>query len=163
MERPTGTINKNSVYRFDMRNMNKESMRSYYTTHELVPDNEYSSLARVYSGFETGELRQYTTQNPSYNVLKADLESGGSPSPEGYRVPNLREGVIMHLYCSGDAAWWDSNRGTLVSNYYSFGFHGNRYDYVNGEDFYSWSIYNDRVTLGNAATQHIRFVKDIQY
>ena len=163
VERPTGTINKNSVYRFDMRNMNKESMRSYYTTHELVPDNEYSSLARVYSGFETGELRQYTTQNPSYNVLKADLESGGSPSPEGYRVPNLREGVIMHLYCSGDAAWWDSNKGTLVSNYYSFGFHGNRYDYVNGEDFYSWSIYNDRVTLGNAATQYIRFVKDIQY
>lgn len=27
VERPTGTINKNSVYRFDMRNMNKQSMR----------------------------------------------------------------------------------------------------------------------------------------
>lgn len=159
--RPTGTINKNSVYRFDMRNMNKESLRAYYTTRELVPDNEYSALARVYDGFETGVQQQYTTTNPSYNVLKADLESGVSPSPAGYRVPNLREGVIMHLYCD-DATWWDSNKGTLVSNYYSFGYHGNRYDYVNNEHFYSWSIYYDRVTLGNNATQYIRFVRDIQ-
>ena len=162
VERPTGTINKNSVYRFDMRNMNKESLRAYYTSHELVPDNEYSSLARVYDGFETGALQQYTTTNPAYNVLKGELEDGGSPAPDGYRVPNLREGVIMHLYCSGDAAWWDNNKGTLVSNYYSFGYHGNRYDYVNNEDFYSWSIYNNRVTLGNPATQYIRFVRDIQ-
>lgn len=162
VERPTGTINKNSVYRFDMRNMNKESRRSYYTTHELVPDDEYSSLARVYDGFETGVLQQFTTTNPSYNVLKGELEEGGSPAPAGYRVPNLREGVIMYLYCSSDAAWWDNNKGTLVSNYYSFGYHGNRYDYTNGEHFYSWSIYNDRVTIGNNATQYIRFVKDIQ-
>ena len=161
VERPTGTINKNSVYRFDMRNMNKESLRAYYTTHELVPGDEYSSLARVYDGFETGVLQQYTTTNPSYNVLKGELEDGGSPAPAGYRVPNLREGVIMHLYCN-DAAWWDSNRGTLVSNYYSFGYHGNRYDVTNGEHFYSWSIYSDRVTIGNNATQYIRFVKDIQ-
>ncbi|MBR4848677.1 MAG: DUF4906 domain-containing protein [Bacteroidaceae bacterium] len=162
VERPTGTINKNSVYRFDMRNMNKESRRSYYTTHELVPEDEYSTLARVYDGFETGVLEQYTTQHPSYNHLKAELESGGSPAPDGYRVPNLREGVIMYLYCGTDAAWWDSNKGTLVCNYYSFGYHGNRYDYTNGEDFYSWSIYTDRVTIGNAATQYIRYVKDIQ-
>ena len=159
--KPTGTINKNSVYRFDMRNMNKESLRAYYTTRELVPDNEYSALARVYDGFETGTQQQYTTTNPSYNVLKAELERGASPSPDGYRVPNLREGVIMHLYCD-NSAWWDNNKGTLVSNYYSFGYHGNRYDYVNGEHFYSWSIYYDRVTLGNNATQYIRFVKDIQ-
>lgn len=161
VERPSGTISKNSVYRFDMRNMNKESLRAYYTTHELVPDNEYSSLARVYDGFETGTLLQYTTSNPSYNELKTELESGDSPSPAGYRVPNLREGVIMHLYCD-NATWWDGNKGTLVSNYYSFGYHGNRYDYINGEHFYSWSIYNDRVTIGNNATQYIRFVKDIQ-
>ena len=161
VERPTGTISKNSVYRFDMRNMNKESLRAYYTTHELVPDNEYSSLARVYNGFETGTLQHYTSTNPSYNVLKAELERGDSPSPAGYRVPNLREGVIMHLYCD-NANWWDNNSGTLVSNYYSFGYYGNQYDVVNGEQFYSWSIYNNRVTLGNNATQYIRFVKDIQ-
>jgi hypothetical protein len=159
--RPTGTVTKNSVYKFDMRNMNKESLRAYYTTHELVPGDEYSSMSRVYDGFETGELRQYTTTNPSYNELKTDLEEGGSPSPTGYRVPNLREGVIMHLYCAKDAAWWDGNKGTLVNNFYSFGYHGNRYDVVNNEQFYSWSIYNDRVTLGNPGSQYIRFVKDI--
>ena len=162
VERPTGTINVNSVYRFDMRNMNKESLRSYYTSHELVPDNEYSVLARVYNGFETGVSQQFTNTNPSYNVLKAELESGGSPAPEGYRVPNLREGVIMYLYCGSDWNWWNNNEGSLVSNYYSFGYHGNRYDYVNGEHFYSWSIYADRVTLGNNASHYIRYVKDIQ-
>lgn len=161
VERPAGTITTNSVYRFDMRNMNKESLRAYYTSHELVPDDEYSPLARVYDGFETGVLQRYTETNPSYNVLKNELEQGGSPSPDGYRVPNLREGVIMHLYCDNNT-WWSNNSGTLVSNYYSFGYHGNRYDYVNGEHFYSWSIYNDRVTLGNNATHYIRFVRDIQ-
>lgn len=161
VERPTGTISKNSVYRFDMRNMNKESLRAYYTTHELVPDNEYSSLARVYDGFETGAHQQYTTATLSYNGLKTELETGGSPSPDGYRVPNIREGVIMHLYCD-NTAWWGNNEGTLVSSYYSFGYHGNRYDYVNGEDFYSWSIYSNRVTLGNPASKYIRYVRDWQ-
>ena len=161
VEYPTGQLTKSSVFRFDMRNMNKESLRSYYTSHELVPGNEYSTMSRVYNGFETGELQRFTTINPSYNELKAELETGGSPSPEGYRVPNLREGVIMHLYCSDNANWWDG-QGTLVSNYYSFGYHGNQYDYINGEHFYSWSIYHYNVTLGNNATQYIRFVKDIQ-
>lgn len=159
--RPTGTVNTNSVFRFDMRNINQESLRAYYTTHELVPGDEYTTLSRVYVGFETGELKHYTSQNPPYSILKAELESGGSPSPSGYRVPNVREGVIMHLYCSNDAAWWN-NQGTLVSNFYSFGYYGNGYDVVSGEQFYSWSVFRDRVTLGNPGSQYIRFVRDIK-
>ena len=157
VERPTGTINKSSVYRFDMRNMNKESRRSYYTTHELVPEDEYSSQARVYDGFETGELGQYKT----YNNLKADLEGGITPSPEGYRIPNIRESVIMYLYCGNDVAWWDY-KGVIVGSYYSFGYYGNRYDQTYGEDFYSWTIYYDRVTISNDGSNYIRYVKDIQ-
>ena len=157
VERPTGTINKNSVYRFDMRNMNQESRRSYYTTHELVPEDEYSSQARVYDGFETGVLEEHDT----YINLKADLENGISASPEGYRVPNIREGVIMYLYCGNDNAWWDY-KGMIVGSYYSFGYYGNRYDQTYGEDFYSWTIYNNRVTISNDGVKYIRYVKDIQ-
>lgn len=157
VERPTGTINKNSVYRFDMRNMNQESRRSYYTTHELVPEDEYSSQARVYDGFETGVLGEHDT----YINLKADLENGISASPEGYRVPNIREGVIMYLYCGNDNAWWDY-KGMIVGSYYSFGYYGNRYDQTYGEDFYSWTIYNNRVTISNDGVKYIRYVKDIQ-
>ena len=157
VERPTGTINKNSVYRFDMRNMNKQSRRSYYTTHELVPEDEYSSQARVYDGFETGVLEEHDT----YINLKADLENGISASPEGYRVPNIREGVIMYLYCGNDNAWWDY-KGMIVGSYYSFGYYGNRYDQTYGENFYSWTIYNNRVTISNDGVKYIRYVKDIQ-
>ena len=157
VERPTGTINKNSVYRFDLRNMNKESRRSYYTTHELVPENENSSQARAYDGFETGELGQYKT----YNDLKADLERGISPSPDGYRIPNIRESVMMYLYCGNDIAWWDY-KSFIVSSYYSFGYYGNRYDRTYGEDFYSWTIYRDRVTISNDGSNNIRYVRDIQ-
>ena len=160
--RPTGTITKNSVYKFDMRNMNKESMRQYYTSHELVPGDEYTSMARVYDGFITGALEQYTSStNKTYNILKGELESGGSPAPQGYRVPNLREGVIMHLYCRNDATWWDG-KTSMVSNFYSFGYWGNNYDSANNREYYSWTIRTDLVTVGPSDTQYIRYVKDWQ-
>ena len=161
VERPTGTINTASVYRFDLRNVNKESLRTYYTSHELVPGDEYSSMARVYERFETGALQQYSNENSPYPGLKSMLETGGSPSPEGYRVPNVREGVLMYLYCGQDTNWWGGNSFS-VSNYYSFGYFGNNYDYQGSEYFYSWYIFNNRVTIGAPIAKHIRFVRDIQ-
>ena len=161
VERPSGTINTSSVYRFDLRNVNKESLRAYYTSHELVPGDEYTSMARVYDRFETGALQQYSNDNTPYPGLKSMLETGGSPSPEGYRVPNVREGVIMYLYCGQDGNWWGGNSFS-VSNYYSFGYYGNNYDYQGSEYFYSWYIFNNRVTIGAPVAKHIRFVRDIQ-
>lgn len=161
VERPTGTITTSSVYRFDLRNVNRESLRSYYTSHELVPGNEYSTMARVYERFETGALQQFSDENSPYISLKALLESGGSPSPAGYRVPNVREGVLMYLYCGKDTNWWNGN-SFAVSNYYSFGYYGNNYDYQGSEYFYSWYIFNNRVTIGAPIAKHIRFVRDIQ-
>lgn len=99
--------------------------------------------------------------------LKTQLENGESPSTAntnytGYRVPNLREGVAMYLYCD-NAAWW--NGSFMVSNYYSFGYYGNQYDTENPNTYnptyyYSWSIYSDRVTVGDKDCSRIRFVKD---
>lgn len=161
VERPTGTINTSSVYRFDLRNVNSKSLRSYYTSHELVPGDEYTSMARVYEQFETGALEKYNDDGLPYLALKRELEAGGSPSPEGYRVPNVREGVLMYLYCGGDTNWWGGNSFS-VSNYYSFGYFGNNYDVAANEYFYSWYIFNNRVTIGTPAAKHIRFVRDIQ-
>lgn len=161
VNRPTGTISTSSVYHFDLRNVNDESLRAYYTSHELVPGDEYTSMARVYKQFETGALQQYSNDGVPYLALKTELESGGSPSPEGYRVPNVREGVLMYLYCGQDTNWWGGNSFT-VSNYYSFGYFGNNYDVASNESFYSWYIFRDRVTIGAPAAKHIRFVRDIQ-
>lgn len=148
-----------TAYKFDFTNMNEQSRR-YYTTRELAPGDEYSVMSRLYDGFETGSLFKYTTETYSYVPLKYELENGGTPtsvngSYAGYRVPNVREGVVMYLYCS-DSEWWNNNVGTMVSNYYSFGEYGNGYD----DGFYSWSIFHDRVTVGNNPSQYIRLVKD---
>ena len=51
----TGTKNANSIYRFDLRNLNKESRRLAFTSQHLIPGDEYSLQSRVYEGFETGD------------------------------------------------------------------------------------------------------------
>lgn len=164
VHRPEGSIGTNSVYRFDFRNMNEESLR-YYTTRELVPGDEYSTMSRLYYGFETGPLiTDYPIGNNAspYIALKSHLENGLSYTPTpGYRVPNVREGVVMHLYCGADSDWW-GNAGTLVSNYYSFGYYGNDYDISGTSHFYSWFIYRTTVTLGGVGEtiSHVRYVKD---
>jgi hypothetical protein len=144
--------------------MNEQSLR-YFTTRELVPGDEYSVMSRLYYGFETGPLKtDYPTGNGAspYIALKRDLENGISHSPTaGYRILNVREGVVMHLYCGRDANWWNG-ASLLVGSSYSFGFYGNDYDVVNGAHFYSWFIKTGTVTLGGAGewSSTVRYVRD---
>ena len=164
VEETTGAINANSVYRFNFRNMNEESLR-YYTTRELVPGDEYSVMSRLYYGFETGPLHTsypIGSNSSPYIALKGNLENGITHAPEaGYRIPNIREGVVMQLYCGSNTNWWGSS-GSLVSSYYSFGYYGNQYDRSGNSHFYSWFIYRDRVTLGSVgeSINRVRYVKD---
>ena len=164
VEETTGAINANSVYRFNFRNMNEESLR-YYTTRELVPGDEYSVMSRLYNGFETGPLHTsypIGSNSSPYIALKGNLENGITHAPEaGYRIPNIREGVVMQLYCGSNTNWWGSS-GSLVSSYYSFGYYGNQYDRSGNSHFYSWFIYRDRVTLGSVgeSINRVRYVKD---
>lgn len=151
VHKPSGTISTSSVYRFDFTNMNEESRR-YYTTRELAPGDEYSVMSRLYDGFETGSL--IDTGN-NYLTLKGILESGGTynNANSGYRVPNVREGVVMFLYC--DKNWLSTN--TIVSSYYSFGVFGNEYD----GNCYTWEIRNNLVTVKyNQNTRSVRLIKD---
>ena len=163
--KPNNSIELNSVYKFDFTNMNEESRR-YYTTRELAPGNEYTVMSRLYDGFETGIFQNINMSYSANNGLKYNLENGFSPSPEGYRVPNVREGVAMYLYCQDSNVWWDNGKGTSVSSYYSFGYYGNQYDQQvsNGSvtHFYTWTIFSDRVTVGDNSNVFVRFVKDIQ-
>lgn len=164
VEETTGAINANSVYRFNFRNMNEESLR-YYTTRELVPGDEYSVMSRLYYGFETGPLHTsypIGSNSSPYIALKGNLENGISHAPEaGYRIPNMREGVVMQLYCGSNTNWWGGS-GSLVSSYYSFGYYGNQYDRSGTSHFYSWFIYRDRVTLGSVgeSINRVRYVRD---
>lgn len=138
------------VYRFDLSGMNSKSVR-FYTSHELVPSDEYAESSRTYYGFET--YGSFTSYSSGYTTLKSEIEAGNSPCPKGYRVPNVREAAMMSLYCP--ASWWGSNV-ILSSSYYSHGSLGGNYD----EGTITWYFQNNYVTLSSSANS-LRCVKDI--
>ena len=142
------------VYKFDMTNINDASKR-FYTSVELEPYDEESEMARIYQGFETGEL----LVNPvsSYLELKSKLEAGTQICPEGYRVPNVRELGVMYILCD-DSTWWN-DKYCITSTYYSLGPLGKKTD-NSGSGKHSWSAkYGEVFTL--APYPHaIRCVRD---
>lgn len=145
------------VYKFDMTNINDASKR-FYTSVELEPYDEKSEMARIYQGFETGELVTGAVSN--YQNLKSKLEAGIQICPDGYRVPNVRELGVMYILCE-DSTWWD-NKFSMTSTYYSLGPLGKKIDSskTNGASKQSWTAkYGDNFTLApNNGT--IRCVRD---
>ena len=142
----------NNVYRFDLSNINDKSVR-YYTSHELIPNNEYGESSRIYYSFET--YPSFTSYNGSYNDLKSSLESGNSPCPDGYRVPNVREAAIMSLFCSSQ--WWGSNE-IFCCSYYSHGILGGELYYDNNT--ITWTFMNKYITISGGVNS-LRCVKDV--
>lgn len=140
----------NGVYRFDLSNINEKSVR-YYTTHELIPDNENGESSRTCYGFET--YPDFTSYSGSYIDLKNSLELGNSPCPDGYRVPNVREGAIMSLFCPSQ--WWGSHE-IISSSYYSLGDLGGQYD----KGTTTWTFIYKYVTLSGGINS-LRCVKDL--
>ncbi len=153
----TGKIDENTVYQFDMTNMNPLSIR-YYSSQELEPRNEHSVEARVYWAFETGIL---TEEQYTYPELRDLIKDGKSPCPEGYRTPNVREGALMSLRCPES---WQGNVYTRVSTYYSHGLRGTDQDpgAEKGKSdslfFNGYKIYLDK----KYESGRIRYVKDIR-
>ena len=142
----------NNVYRFDLSNINDKSVR-YYTSHELIPNNENGESSRTYYGFET--YPSFTSYSGSYADLKRSLESGNSPCPDGYRVPNVREAAIMSLFCSSQ--WWGSNE-IYCCSYYSHGSLGGYLYYDNGT--ITWTFMNKYITISGGVNS-LRCVRDI--
>lgn len=142
----------NGVYRFDLSNVNEKSVR-YYTTHELIPNDENGESSRTYYGFET--YKEFTPYSGSYADLKNNLELGNSPCPDGYRVPNVREAAIMSLYCSSQ--WWE-DKNIYCCSYYSHGSLGGNLYYDSGT--ITWTFQNKYITM-SGGVDSFRCVKDI--
>ena len=145
------SIASGSDYKFDLRNINAKSLR-FYTTKELEPSDEHSEMSRIYYGFETGD----SFPTGDYPALKADLDVGKSPCPEGWRVPNVREGALMALYCSSD--WWNTGGqgNIIVSSYYSNGTLGNKHD----TESPSWQFGHKHASIGVPEETGTRCVRD---
>ena len=155
--------NLSGGYIFDMTNVNEKSLR-YFTSHELEHGNENAESSRVYSGFETGAIVTRTAVNGANNLgnyqsLKNDLESGvetGCDIANGYRVPNVREGALMALYCP--SSWWNGGY-TMVGTWYSC---GDEVTGGNGHDagYYSWLFSYEYASIGHTGVNTIRSVRD---
>ncbi len=170
--RPEGSITKSSVYKFDCSRINSKSKR-FRTSIELEPYDETSEMARLYDGFETGELFNKDAVSVSnYASLRTMLHEGKSPCPDGYRVPNIREGVLIHLFATDSKTWWDANGSDasriFTSTYYSLGRFGNGKNDNNDPGRFSWNIAgpskffgNDgNINLNGNRSQKIRCVRD---
>ena len=155
--------NGNGGYIFNLKNVNEKSLR-YYTSRELEHGNENFETSRVYYGFETGATVTRTMVEDmnnygNYQSLKNDLEAGnetGCDTKNGYRVPNVREGALMALYCSLE--WWNG-QNTMVGTWYSNG------DTVvggtgNDAGFYSWQFGYKFASIGGSGVNMIRSVRD---
>lgn len=158
---PSDPITSSSVYKFDLRNVNKKSIR-FYTTKELEPANEESEMARCYYGFETGDLLQSSTR--LYSDIKLNLESNNLPCPEGWRMPNVREGTLMNLHCN--SSWWNGHY-VFVSTYHSLGEYGlglaTTEDNSGWVKTWSWNVGPNNINMSRRAEYrptHIRCVKD---
>ena len=167
----TGTKNADSRYRFDLRNLNKDSRRLAFTSQSLIPGDEYSLQSRVYEGFETGGwyglvyntveyygwLQAYPTLiHAPLSVNEAPIVDG-TTFPKGWRIANIRELAILFQYCNDNTAWW-GGAYYLPSNFYSFGTYGNSYD---GE-VNTWFVGRGGITmeLGNGYVFRVRAVRD---
>lgn len=139
----------NGVYSFDLSNINDRSAR-YFTTNELIPGNENAETSRTYYGFITDS--KFISYNKGYSTLKTEIETGKSPAPIGYRIPNVREAALMSLYCP--STWWGNNK-ILSCSYYTHGEFGTGYD----KDTYTWVFMNKYITLSETPNC-LRCVKD---
>lgn len=116
------------VYVFDLTNVNEVSLRSDISLLELWPSNEFEYNARPYKKFMTyPNIVTVANANSGYNFptqfsylqgfLKGESSSSSYTGIEGYRVPNIREAALMHVYCTY-SAWWGSSQTMVGTSYY---------------------------------------------
>ncbi len=76
-----------------LKRLNPKSIRNYTQKHELVEHGERDAANRPYSAFEV----YYKNQDNSHkwSAYKEEIANGGSFCPEGYRLPNQRELILM--------------------------------------------------------------------
>ena len=143
------------VFRFDLSNVNSKSVR-YFTTHELIPESENGETSRTYYGFETHKDYISYGTGKDYAMLKAKLDVGDSPCPEGYRIPNVREAALMALYCP--SSWWNGT-SILSCSYYSHGSLGGSLYYDTNTT--TWFFGEKYITV-NGDKNALRCVRDLR-
>lgn len=147
---------KDSEIIFDLTRVNTKSLRSYPTTHELEPTNEFDEMSRPYRKFKTGKL----VDTGDYTSLYNNILMGKSPITDtDYRVPNVREAALMTLYCNGLTNWWDGYIHSI--SYYSRGNHKSNDATMVTKGKPTWVFGNGQYATMGADASKTRAVCDI--
>lgn len=76
-----------------LKRLNPKSIRNYTQKHELVEHGERDAANRPYSAFEVYYKNQDNAHK--WSAYKEEIANGGSFCPDGYRLPNQRELILM--------------------------------------------------------------------
>ena len=174
--------NSDGTYTIDLSKLNPKALRGYSDNErELAEHDERDAdnLPRV--RFEVddetrnadGAEPRYTTSwdNWTDHFMNADswitYQDAPNACPDGYRIPNQRELLIMSTRMP-PAAWqaykgyWASSKATYMCRT-GFSMNG-QYHYTNLREGFMWSAQNDVFTLQNdrGNTGYVRCVRDLQ-
>ena len=168
----------------DLSNMNPKSLRSNFETTTLPPHNEQSANNRPYTRFEV-----YTEDSPKptydrklswegyylsfTNASQWSYFQNVNPCPQGYRVPNLRELLIMSSRMSEET--WETYKveaGSLTPAVSSKARYMSQTAFsMDGEDPYNsqrdgfiWDAQSKDFMLRNKdeETGYVRCVRDVR-
>ncbi|MCR5364185.1 MAG: hypothetical protein K6E44_06425 [Bacteroidales bacterium] len=176
----SGSWDDNVYYEFDCSRINEASLR-FYTNRELVSHDEHSENACLYKKFvfapkkdavivsTVPEIKDYTYPYQVHQYI--DTHIGNNPyCPPGYRLPNIREIVVLRNFMpSGDVSSYMDNGMTPSRTLWSYGVAGQYYDIrrSNVGNRYCPGVSSQKVFMldranGSQRAQQIRCVKDVK-
>ena len=174
----------NGKYTFDLGTMNVKSTRGYYSIDPLPTDSEHSQNSLPYEKFETikgAYPKPVVNSSDVWNRQGWSYYQTTNPCPSGYRVPNLRELMIMSSRLP-DTAWetfessyiidhWWPTPDETVTRYIkpmyisstSFSMDG-KAPYNNERDGFVYDSVSGNIILRNGGNEdgYVRCVRDLQ-
>lgn len=112
---------------FDLTYLNAKCIR--YRAQDgidLVYSDEKSVQNKLYWKFEATSVDCPTFAEISFDQMQEEINKSLSNNrfcPKGYRLPNQRELILMHMYCNWK--FWNGITQSFSRTYYSFGAYGN--------------------------------------
>lgn len=128
------------IYTIDLSRLNPMAYRNAFDEGDILPlTDERSETDRPFHTFQVkNELEN--DKRMSWLEMRDALNNNQNPCPEGWRVPNLREMLVMLSTVNGEHEAYDGNAYSLAWPDYvniatSFSFNGVSPYYTNGERY----------------------------
>ena len=128
------------IYTIDLSRLNPMAYRNAFDEGDILPlTDERSETDRPFHTFQVKDELE-NDERMSWLEMRDALNNNQNPCPEGWRVPNLREMLVMLSTVNGEHEAYDGNAYSLAWPDYvniatSFSFNGVSPHYTNGERY----------------------------